>query len=192
MTLDYDLCVGKVVDEPDTWVLGTIKEINTKYAVICQRYEYPFAKCCGVGDFEVYTDSLIKVPNDWLENENRMLREQVEAECKENLDFYNLVEQKMAELDEKTKEIKDIVNTLVDVNKVLNEQIAFLEHELRAYMKALELACKDLFDAKDMLRAASQRDWADMLCDSEWEFVAKAKEAIAQQDSEKESENGED
>jgi len=57
--MEYVYC-GRVAGEPDTWVLGELKEVDDKYSVIYQKQEYPFAKCCGVGYFSVWTASLFR------------------------------------------------------------------------------------------------------------------------------------
>lgn len=116
--MECDLYVGKVVDEPDTWVLGTIKRVNTKFAVIQQRYEYPFAKCCGVGDFEVYTDSLIKVPTGEIEEERTSLRKQLD----EMTDIY------------------------IQVCKAFGVEIMQLKKEIAIKGKAYQKACEILRD----------------------------------------------
>ena len=62
---------GKVADEPETWVLGELKLVGDKLSIIRQVQEYPFAKCCGVGDFAVFTASLFRT--NLIEDETRNL-----------------------------------------------------------------------------------------------------------------------
>lgn len=59
---DKKLCMGKVVDEPNEWVLGELVSIrNSQYPHIFQKQEFPWSKCCGVGTFAVEKDSIKEV-----------------------------------------------------------------------------------------------------------------------------------
>lgn len=148
--MECDLYVGKVVDEPDTWVLGTIKRVNTKFAVIQQRCEYPFAKCCGVGDFEVYTDSLIKVPIGEIEIERTSL----------------------------SKQLDEMTDMYIQVCKAFGVEIMQLKKELSVYVKALQLACEALSDAKDMFFSIKQDQLGHWIDDGESYYLTKAKGEI--------------
>lgn len=71
---------------------------------------------------------------------------------------------------------KEIVSTkckLFQLDMTIQQR---LQNQLALTEKALELACKELDDAKDMLRECDKNEWAGMLDTSTDYFIARAKE----------------
>ena len=69
---------GKVADEPNEWVLGTLEREDDNYAYIFHRREdYPFSKCCGWGVFAVHKNSLRKTFLIELEKNENDIRNEV-------------------------------------------------------------------------------------------------------------------